>query len=153
SAMRSDVRLPLHEVSGERRRPRHLETGHDNYQRLDIAWVEIEVGVYDVAIERHVQGLVLRDPTQRVRESRVVLLSRPRGAEVEGACHRLLDGGVDHPLEWTAQLVGPPGCHDGLSRAGACCGVTVFAQQVSFEERRVLILFRRPQADEFLDWG
>src|SRR5262249_55213166 len=68
------------------------------------------------------------------------------------AGYRLLDGGVDHPLEWTAQLVGPAGRYDGLTCPGACCGVTVAAQQqIGLEERCVLILFRRPHPDEFLD--
>src|SRR5262249_22220625 len=82
SARRRDVRLPLREVFGERRRPGHLETEHDGCQRLDIARVEIEMGLYDVAIERHVQGLILCDPAQRLRESWIILLTHPRAAEV-----------------------------------------------------------------------
>src|SRR5262249_3984752 len=49
----------LLEVLQNRSRPGHLEAQHHRRQRSEITWFKVEVGLYDVPVEGHVQRLAL----------------------------------------------------------------------------------------------
>src|SRR5262249_3125136 len=82
----------------------------------------------------------------------MLVLAGSSCAQVEGARRGLLDGGVDHALERAGELVVPAGRDHRLARTcprGVIPGVR--QQEIALEERRVLILFRRPDPYELPD--
>src|SRR5262249_14719369 len=151
-ALRGKAGTALFEVLQNRRRPWHLEAEHDGGQRPEVVRVEVEVGLHDVAVEGHVECLVLGDSPEGRAERRILALASSRGARRKGEVRGLWTCRLPHPYEGSGEGVSPARrdhCLPGLRPR-----VVIPApadQQVALEQRRVLVLLRGPEADEFLD--
>src|SRR5438093_4404580 len=73
----------LLEVVQNGRRPWHLEANHDRGQRPEIVRILVEVGLHDVAVEGHVERLVLGDAPHRRPERRLLVATGPSHAQIE----------------------------------------------------------------------